>query len=115
MRHVVEDLSAGYFENIGATESVDRSLTPDWRCLWHFPLDRNLSRSTTSGTNGVFYCLSVGTYMDANGDGIGDFKRPCTASRLSARTWRDRDLADATPARKSKAPPVGIVDLPGGA
>jgi maltose alpha-D-glucosyltransferase / alpha-amylase len=23
--------------------------------------------------NGVFYCLSVGTYMDANGDGIGDF------------------------------------------
>ena len=23
---------------------------------------------------GVFYCLSVGTYMDANGDGIGDFK-----------------------------------------
>jgi len=24
--------------------------------------------------NGVFYCLSVGTYMDANADGIGDFK-----------------------------------------
>src|SRR5205814_5470687 len=24
--------------------------------------------------NGVFYCLSVGAYMDANGDGIGDFK-----------------------------------------
>ena len=24
--------------------------------------------------NGVFYCLAVGTYMDANGDGIGDFK-----------------------------------------
>ena len=24
--------------------------------------------------NGVFYCLSVATYMDANGDGIGDFK-----------------------------------------
>jgi maltose alpha-D-glucosyltransferase/alpha-amylase len=24
--------------------------------------------------NGVVYCLSVGTYMDANGDGIGDFK-----------------------------------------
>lgn len=23
--------------------------------------------------NAVFYCLSVGTYMDANGDGIGDF------------------------------------------
>jgi maltose alpha-D-glucosyltransferase / alpha-amylase len=24
--------------------------------------------------NGVFYCLAVGTYMDADGDGIGDFK-----------------------------------------
>src|SRR6266849_6256912 len=24
--------------------------------------------------NGVFYCLSVGTYMDADGDGVGDFK-----------------------------------------
>jgi maltose alpha-D-glucosyltransferase / alpha-amylase len=24
--------------------------------------------------SGVIYCLSVGTYMDANGDGIGDFK-----------------------------------------
>jgi maltose alpha-D-glucosyltransferase/alpha-amylase len=24
--------------------------------------------------NGVFYCLSVGTYMDANADGVGDFK-----------------------------------------
>jgi maltose alpha-D-glucosyltransferase / alpha-amylase len=23
--------------------------------------------------NGVFYCLSVGAYMDANGDGVGDF------------------------------------------
>jgi len=23
--------------------------------------------------NGMFYCLAVGTYMDANGDGIGDF------------------------------------------
>src|SRR6202162_3424960 len=25
-------------------------------------------------TNAIFYCLSVGTYMDANGDGVGDFK-----------------------------------------
>jgi len=24
--------------------------------------------------NGVIYCLSVGTYMDANGDGVGDFR-----------------------------------------
>ena len=24
--------------------------------------------------NAVIYCLSVGTFMDANGDGIGDFQ-----------------------------------------
>ena len=24
--------------------------------------------------NAIVYCLSVGTYMDANGDGIGDFQ-----------------------------------------
>jgi hypothetical protein len=24
--------------------------------------------------NCIIYCLSVGTYMDANGDGVGDFK-----------------------------------------
>jgi maltose alpha-D-glucosyltransferase/alpha-amylase len=24
--------------------------------------------------NAIFYCLSVGTYMDANGDGVGDFE-----------------------------------------
>lgn len=24
--------------------------------------------------NGVFYCVSVATYMDANGDGVGDFR-----------------------------------------
>src|SRR3954453_21465440 len=24
--------------------------------------------------NGIIYCLSVGSYMDANGDGIGDCK-----------------------------------------
>jgi maltose alpha-D-glucosyltransferase/alpha-amylase len=24
--------------------------------------------------NGIIYCLSVGTYMDADGDGVGDFK-----------------------------------------
>ena len=23
--------------------------------------------------NAIVYCLSVGTYLDANGDGIGDF------------------------------------------
>src|SRR6266576_6446971 len=25
--------------------------------------------------NAVIYCLSVATYLDANGDGIGDFQR----------------------------------------
>ena len=24
--------------------------------------------------NAVIYCLSVGTFMDANGDGVGDFE-----------------------------------------
>ena len=24
--------------------------------------------------NAIVYCLSVGTYMDANGDGVGDFR-----------------------------------------
>ena len=24
--------------------------------------------------NGVIYCLSVASYMDANGDGVGDFQ-----------------------------------------
>ena len=24
--------------------------------------------------NAIVYCLSVGTFMDANGDGVGDFK-----------------------------------------
>ena len=30
--------------------------------------------------NAVIYCLSVDTYMDANGDGIGDFQDSCAAS-----------------------------------
>jgi maltose alpha-D-glucosyltransferase / alpha-amylase len=36
--------------------------------------------------NAVIYCLSVGAYMDANGDGVGDFQglmrrwTICTAS-----------------------------------
>ncbi|TMJ92750.1 MAG: hypothetical protein E6G77_25085 [Alphaproteobacteria bacterium] len=38
--------------------------------------------------NAVIYCLSVGTYMDSNADGIGDFKglmrRLASSSRCSA-------------------------------
>jgi hypothetical protein len=45
--------------------------------------------------NAVIYCLSVGTYMDSNGDGIGDFKgltRRKAAPR--ARSWpSDRKAA----------------------
>jgi hypothetical protein len=33
--------------------------------------------------NAVFYCLNVGTFMDANGDGVGD---PFNAHRITA-TW----------------------------
>src|SRR3954465_268263 len=43
--------------------------------------------------NAVIYCLSVGTYMDANGDGIGDFQG--LMRRLAYRPHRD--LADAVP------------------
>jgi len=49
-----------------------------------FPDDAVATRRTEQGClgmiddlwykNGVFYCLSVATYMDANGDGVGDFK-----------------------------------------
>ena len=38
--------------------------------------------------NGVIYCLSVGTYMDANGDGIGDFQG-LAAAALPARPRHD--------------------------
>ena len=30
--------------------------------------------------NAVIYSLSVGTYMDANSDGVGDFKGLCDGS-----------------------------------
>ena len=33
--------------------------------------------------NAVIYCLSVGTYMDADGDGIGDFRGLDAAAGLS--------------------------------
>jgi maltose alpha-D-glucosyltransferase/alpha-amylase len=52
---------------------------PSWLINW--PLTPWADRRGLPGMiddlwykNGVFYCLSVGTYMDANGDGIGDFK-----------------------------------------
>jgi hypothetical protein len=48
--------------------------------------------------NSVFYCLSVGTYMDANGDGIGDFKGSVTPAGLFARFGDHHDLANAVSA-----------------
>ncbi|MGY4445132.1 hypothetical protein ACVW04_007951 [Bradyrhizobium sp. LM2.3] len=32
--------------------------------------------------NGVFYCLSVGTYMDANGDGVAAISRDCCVGSI---------------------------------
>src|SRR5207245_4028864 len=43
-----------------ATRSAARRPTPAINDLWY--------------KNAVIYCLSVGTFMDANGDGIGDFQ-----------------------------------------
>ena len=48
--------------------------------------------------NGVIYCLSVGTYMDANGDGIGDFKGLLRRLDYLHGPRHHRDLADAVPA-----------------
>ena len=36
--------------------------------------------------NAIIYCLSVGTYMDSNGDGIGDFKASC-GGWIICRDW----------------------------
>ena len=44
----------------------------------------------------VIYCLAVGTYMDSNGDGIGDFKGYAPA-RLPAWSRRHGHLVDAVP------------------
>jgi maltose alpha-D-glucosyltransferase/alpha-amylase len=45
--------------------------------------------------NAVIYCLSVATYMDANGDGSGDFEGLMRRLDLSAGFGRYSDLADA--------------------
>jgi hypothetical protein len=37
--------------------------------------------------NAVIYCLSVATYRDANGDGIGDFQGADAPFGLLAGTW----------------------------
>jgi maltose alpha-D-glucosyltransferase / alpha-amylase len=46
------------------------------RCvlLWRLPTRACLMINDLWYKNAVIYCLSVGTYMDSNGDGIGDFK-----------------------------------------
>ena len=45
--------------------------------------------------NAVLYCLNVATYMDCNGDGIGDFEGLSPAARLPARARRHLRLAAA--------------------
>jgi len=47
----------GHWSAVYPTNSLDRALVIN--DLWY--------------KNAIIYCLSVGTYMDANGDGIGDF------------------------------------------
>jgi hypothetical protein len=63
--------------------------------------------------NGVFYCLCVGTYMDANGDGIGDFKGAVAASRLSTLPFGTKEARlplfhceDWSPAATGPAGPI---------
>ena len=48
--------------------------------------------------NGVIYCLSVGTFMDANGDGIGDFQGLMRRLDYLQGLGVTDDLADAVPA-----------------
>ncbi|MFC7553290.1 hypothetical protein ACFQU7_15130 [Pseudoroseomonas wenyumeiae] len=47
--------------------------------------------------NAIVYCLSVGTYMDSNGDGVGDFEG-WRGGWITSRAWRHHHLADALPA-----------------
>ena len=47
--------------------------------------------------NAIIYCLSVATYMDANGDGVGDFAGLMRRLDYLQRTRRHGDLADAVP------------------
>ena len=54
--HAASCLSSGRYDRGGPKRAAPRMIDD----LWY--------------KNGVFYCLSVGTYMDANGDGVGDFK-----------------------------------------
>ena len=60
-----------------ATRSAPRRPTPAINDLWY--------------KNAVIYCLSVGTFMDANGDGIGDFaglmRRLTWSYDKEARVW----------------------------
>ena len=38
--------------------------------------------------NAIIYCLDVGTFMDANGDGVGDFEGLVAAAGLPGRAGR---------------------------
>ena len=47
--------------------------------------------------NAVVYCLDVETYLDSDGDGVGDFAGLIDADRLPRRPRRDVPVADAVP------------------
>ena len=47
--------------------------------------------------NAIIYCLSVGTFMDANGDGIGDFEGLMRRLDYLHGLGVTGDLADAVP------------------
>jgi maltose alpha-D-glucosyltransferase/alpha-amylase len=62
-------LESDYHSSRRGTEGGPWSLSPDAnRRRPHAMIDDLWYK------NSVIYCLSVGTYMDSNGDGIGDFK-----------------------------------------
>ena len=48
--------------------------------------------------NAIIYCLSVGTFMDANGDGVGDFQGLMRRLDYLHGLGGHRHLADAVPA-----------------
>ena len=45
--------------------------------------------------NAVVYCVDVATFLDSDGDGIGDLRGPDRARRLPRRPRRDVPVADA--------------------
>ena len=80
-----EDLQSSLVERIPDPPTEDSRAPATWnaygypplvsfaRCMWPKRWRLTLTIDDLWYKNGVFYCLSVATFMDANGDGIGDF------------------------------------------